>query len=88
VGLLFVCEDRADREYLLDPGETLETDLGVLEVPADVRPGVIVETHLGTAFRARELRLPDLFHHFERTGSPDDAPRYWARARAYWYRTR
>ena len=70
MGLLFVCEDRADREYLLSPGETLETDLGVLEIPADITAGVTVETHLGTAFRARELRLPDLFHHFERTGAP------------------
>lgn len=59
-----------DREYLLAPGETLETDLGVLEVPTDVTPGDTVETHLGTAFEARALRGPDLFAHFERTGAP------------------
>ncbi|WP_368411320.1 methyltransferase domain-containing protein [Halocatena salina] len=59
-----------DREYLLAPGETLETDLGVLEVPDDVSPGDTVETHLGTAFKARALRGPDLFAHFERTGAP------------------
>ena len=59
-----------DREYLLQPGETLETDLGVLEVPEDVAGGDTVETHLGTAFAVRELRLPDLFHHLERTGAP------------------
>lgn len=59
-----------DREYLLAPGETLETDLGVLEVPEDVSPGDTVETHLGTAFRAQALRGPDLFAHFERTGAP------------------
>jgi tRNA (adenine57-N1/adenine58-N1)-methyltransferase len=67
VSLLFVYEDR---EYLLAPGDTLETDLGVLEVPEDVEPGDTIETHLGTAFTARGLRGPDLFHHLERTGAP------------------
>jgi len=67
VSLLFIHEDR---EYLLSPGETLETDLGVLEVPEDVVSGDTVETHLGTEFTARKLRGPDLFHHLERTGAP------------------
>jgi tRNA (adenine57-N1/adenine58-N1)-methyltransferase len=61
---------RDNREYLLAPGETMETDLGVLEVPEDVAPGDTVETHLGDAFEARALRGPDLFDHFERTGAP------------------
>ncbi|WP_255190673.1 methyltransferase domain-containing protein [Natronobeatus ordinarius] len=59
-----------DREYLVEPGEEFGTDLGVLEVPEDVEPGETLETHLGTAFRVRALRGPDLFHHFERTGAP------------------
>jgi len=59
-----------DREYLLAPGETLETDLGVLELPEEVEPGEVVETHLGTAFAVRQLRGPDLFNHLERTGAP------------------
>jgi len=59
-----------DREYLLAPGETLETDLGVLELPEEVGPGEVVETHLGTAFAVRQLRGPDLFNHLERTGAP------------------
>jgi tRNA (adenine57-N1/adenine58-N1)-methyltransferase len=59
-----------DREYLLDPGARMETDLGILEVPEDVSAGDIVQTHLGTAFTVRKLRLPDLFHHLERTGAP------------------
>ncbi len=59
-----------DREYLLDAGERLETDLGILEVPEDVEPGQTVQTHLGTTFVARALRGPDLFHHLERTGAP------------------
>jgi tRNA (adenine57-N1/adenine58-N1)-methyltransferase len=59
-----------DREYLLEPGEELGTDLGVLTVPEDVAAGDTVETHLGTAFEARELRGPDLFAHLERTGAP------------------
>ena len=67
VALLFVHENR---EYLLHPGETLETDLGILEVPVDVDPGETVETHLGTPFVAQKLRTPDLFHHLERTGAP------------------
>jgi tRNA (adenine57-N1/adenine58-N1)-methyltransferase len=67
VSFLFV---REDREYLLAPGDTLETDLGVLEVPEDVTAGETVETHLGEVFTARALRGPDLFNHFERTGAP------------------
>lgn len=67
MSLLFVSEDR---EYLLAPGETLETDLGVLEIPESVEPGHTVETHLGTEFVARKLRGPDLFHHLDRTGAP------------------
>ena len=59
-----------DREYLVEPGEELGTDLGVLEVPSDPKPGATIETHLGTPFRIRPLRGPDLFHHFERTGAP------------------
>jgi len=67
VAYLFVHEDR---EYLLSAGDRLETDLGVLDVPGDVTAGDVVETHLGTAFRVRELRGPDLFAHLERTGAP------------------
>ena len=58
------------REYLRERGETLETDLGVLDVPEDAEPGDTLETHLGTAFEVRALRGPDLFEHFERTGAP------------------
>ncbi|MFC7139499.1 methyltransferase domain-containing protein [Halosimplex aquaticum] len=69
MSLLFVHEAEG-REYLLAPGETLECDLGVLEVPGDVEPGEIVETHIGEPFKVRKLRGPDLFNHFERTGAP------------------
>jgi tRNA (adenine57-N1/adenine58-N1)-methyltransferase len=61
---------RDDREFLCAPGGELHTDLGVVEVPDDVAPGDTVESHLGEAFRARSLRGPDLFEHFERTGAP------------------
>ncbi|MFC6862226.1 methyltransferase domain-containing protein [Halomicroarcula sp. GCM10025817] len=64
---LFVHEDR---EYLLEPGERFESDLGILEVPEDVAAGDVVETHLGTSFTVRRLRGPDLFTHLERTGAP------------------
>jgi len=67
VALVFVHEDRS---YVLDPGERFECDRGVLEVPEDIGPGDTVETHLGTTFRARELRGPDFLEHFERTGAP------------------
>jgi tRNA (adenine57-N1/adenine58-N1)-methyltransferase len=67
VSFLLVHEDR---EYLLAPGDRLETDLGILEVPDDAESGDTVETHLGTVFRVRKLRGPDLFHHLERTGAP------------------
>ena len=69
MSLLFVHEAEG-REYLLAPGDTLETDLGILEVPEDVDPGDTVQTHLGTTFTVRRLRGPDLFHHLERTGAP------------------
>lgn len=61
---------RDDREYLREPGDTLETDLGVLDIPPDITPGQVLETHLGTEFRVRELRGPDFARHFERTGAP------------------
>jgi len=65
--LLLVGEDR---EYLVEPGEELGTDLGVFEVPTEPTPGETVESHLGESLRVRALRGPDLFHHFERTGAP------------------
>ncbi len=67
MALLFV---RSDREYLLEPGDRLETDLGILEIPVDIEPGDTVETHLGTEFTARKLRGPDFIAHFDRTGAP------------------
>lgn len=60
----------ADREYVRSPGDTLETDLGVLEIPAEVEPGAELETHLGHGFAVRTLRGPDCFEHFDRTGAP------------------
>nr|WP_305882872.1 tRNA (adenine-N1)-methyltransferase [Halobellus rarus] len=48
----------------------MQTDLGVLDVPEDVEPGDVLETHLGEPFVVRRLRGPDLFNHFERTGAP------------------
>ncbi|WP_435344789.1 methyltransferase domain-containing protein [Haloarchaeobius sp. HRN-SO-5] len=59
-----------DREYLVAPGDELQTDLGVLDVPEDVTPGTTLETHLGEPFHVRALRGPDFFNHFERTGAP------------------
>lgn len=59
-----------DREYVRHPGEELQTDLGVLDVPEDAEHGDELETHLGEPFTVRELRVPDLFEHFERTGAP------------------
>lgn len=61
---------RNDREYLVTPGDELQTDLGIATVPEDVSPGDTITTHLGNSFSVRALRGPDLFHHFERTGSP------------------
>ncbi|WP_435097907.1 tRNA (adenine-N1)-methyltransferase [Halarchaeum sp. P4] len=61
---------RDGREFLVHPGEELHTDLGVVEVPEDPKPGQTVETHLGESFTVRALRGPDLFDHLERTGAP------------------
>ena len=67
MAILLVHEDRS---YVREPGETLETDLGVLEIPPDVTIGTTLETHLGHPFDVREIRGPDCFEHFERTGAP------------------
>jgi tRNA (adenine57-N1/adenine58-N1)-methyltransferase len=61
---------RGDREFLVEQGEELHTDLGVLAVPEDAAPGDSLSTHLDEEFAVRALRGPDLFHHFERTGAP------------------
>lgn len=61
---------REDREHLLEPGDRLESDLGILEVPEDVEPGDVLETHIGEQFVVREPRGPDLFNHLDRTGAP------------------
>lgn len=61
---------RHGRTYLVEPGERLETDLGILEVPEDARPGDHLETHLGTAFLVTEPRSTDLFAHLDRSGAP------------------
>jgi tRNA (adenine57-N1/adenine58-N1)-methyltransferase len=61
---------RGNREFLVEPGATQETDLGVLEIPEDVEPGTVLETHLDEEFEVRRLRGPDLFDHLERTGAP------------------
>ena len=59
-----------DREYLRPPGGELHTDLGIVDIPEDVEPGQVLESHLGDEFVVREPRGPDLFNHFERTGAP------------------
>lgn len=59
-----------DRTYVREPGDRLETDLGVIDIPYDVAAGDTLETHLGHHFHVRDLRLPDWFHHFERSGAP------------------
>ena len=59
-----------NQEYLCAAGEELNTDRGILAVPTDAVPGDVVETHLGAPFTVQELRGPDFFHHFERTGAP------------------
>lgn len=59
-----------DREYVRAPGTTLETDLGVLEIPEDVSPGDELDSHLGHTFGVRGFRPPDFFTHFDRSGAP------------------
>ncbi|WP_332898406.1 MULTISPECIES: methyltransferase domain-containing protein [unclassified Haladaptatus] len=58
------------REYLREPGDELQTDLGVLQIPEDVEPGQTLYTHLDEPFTVRRMRGPDLFNHLERTGAP------------------
>ncbi len=65
--VLVVC---GHREFVVEPGESKETDLGILDIPPDVEPGMTIETHLEEPFTVRQLRGPDLFDHLERTGAP------------------
>lgn len=67
---MFVRLIHGNRTYVREPGDRLETDLGVLEIPPNVAVGDELETHLGEVFAVRSLRLPDWFEHFERTGAP------------------
>jgi len=67
VTLLLVSEGR---RYLCEPGEELQSDLGVLTVPESAEPGDVIKTHLGTPFRVLPLRGPDLFDELQRTGAP------------------
>lgn len=60
----------ADRTYLVEPGERLETDLGVVAVPEDVAPGDRLESHLGEPFLATRPRPTDLFDELDRSGAP------------------
>lgn len=60
----------ADRAYLVTEGERLETDLGVIEIPADLEGGETVESHLGESFTLTRPRPIDLFHHLDRSGAP------------------
>lgn len=61
---------RADRTYLVDPGERLETDLGILDVPEGTAPGDTIETHIGHAFHVLNPRPTDFFDTLDRSGAP------------------
>lgn len=61
---------RSDRTYLVEAGDRLETDLGIIEVDDDVQPGDRVESHLGEAFTALRPRPTDLFDELDRSGAP------------------
>lgn len=61
---------RSDRAYLVEPGERLETDLGIIEVTDELTVGETVETHLGEEFQVLEPRPTDLMDHLERSGAP------------------
>ncbi len=61
---------REDRSYLVEPGDRLETDLGILDIDADVTPGSTIETHLGTRFFVLNPRPTDLFDLLQRSGAP------------------
>lgn len=61
---------RPDRAYLVAPGDRLETDLGIIEVPGDLAVGATVESHIGEGFLALHPRPPDLFDELDRAGAP------------------
>lgn len=59
-----------DRRYLVAPGDRVETDLGVIEVPDSVDPPASVQSHLGKEFALLRPRNTDFFDLLERTGAP------------------
>lgn len=61
---------RPDRTYLVSPGDRLETDLGIIEVPDSVDPDTIIESHTGEQFTVLRPRNTDLFDHLDRSGAP------------------
>lgn len=61
---------RSDRAYLVEPGERLETDLGIIEVTEELTPGETVSSHLGDQFLVLEPRPTDFCDHLDRAGAP------------------
>lgn len=61
---------RQDRTYLVAPGDRLETDLGILEVPTELSAGMALETHIGESFLVLHPRPTDLFDRLDRSGAP------------------
>lgn len=61
---------REDRQFLVAPGERVETDLGVIEVPETVEPPTTIESHLGEEFALLRPSSTDLFDVLDRTGAP------------------
>ncbi len=61
---------RPDRSYLVRPGDRLETDLGIIEVPDEISPGEYLESHLGTTFLVTKPNTTDFFEHLDRGGAP------------------
>lgn len=61
---------RSDRTYLVDSGERLETDLGIIEVPTEPEVGATLKSHLGEPFLVLHPRPTDLFEQLDRSGAP------------------
>lgn len=61
---------REHREYLVSPGQRLETDLGIVDVPETAESGDTIESHLGEPFHVVDPRPTDLFDHLDRAGAP------------------
>lgn len=65
--------DDSGKSYLVTPGQRLETNLGVFEIPISWRPGQVLRSHLS---RRGVLLMPGIRDYVERMRRPTRIPHF------------